>query len=69
MSKHKEYKITLISLGQIVDSLHFEPFCHFWTNWKSHITFSYLKILVILKGYDFIIEFIEISSNQDQIPG
>ncbi|CAB4404483.1 unnamed protein product [Rhizophagus irregularis] len=30
MGKSKEYVTTLISEGQIVESLHFGPFCHNW---------------------------------------
>ena len=79
MSKHKEYNVTLISSGVLVDTLHFGPFCHNW--WISrpsekcenpvllHPIRLHMKTLVVLKGRDFIIEILEVSSNYGQIPG
>ena len=79
MSKHKEYKVTLICSGLIVDTLHFGPSCHNW--WISrpsekcenpvllHPIRLHMKTLVVLKGQDFIIEVLETFSNGGQIPG
>ena len=79
MSKHKEYKITLIYLGLIVDTLHFGPSFHNW--WISrpfkkceNLVLLYpirlhIKTLVVLKGWDFIIEVLVTFSNYGQIPG
>ncbi|RGB44026.1 hypothetical protein C1646_749250 [Rhizophagus diaphanus] len=36
MPKHKEYTVTLISSGLIVDALHYGPFCHNW--WISRFS-------------------------------
>ena len=30
MGKSKKYIVTLLSTGQIVENLHFGPFCHAW---------------------------------------
>src|ERR1043165_2182192 len=79
MSKHKEYKVTLICLGLIVDTLYFRPSFHNW--WISRLSEKYknlvlllhpirlhMKTLVVLKGRDFIIEVLVTSSNYSQIP-
>ncbi|POG66256.1 hypothetical protein GLOIN_2v1879980 [Rhizophagus irregularis DAOM 181602=DAOM 197198] len=79
MPKHKEYTVTLISSGLIVDALHYGPFCHNW--WISrpsekrenpiflHPIRLRMKTLVNLKDRDFIIEVVETFSNYGQIPG
>ncbi|GES86464.1 hypothetical protein GLOIN_2v1767687 [Rhizophagus clarus] len=79
MPKHKDYTVTLISSGIIVDTLHYGPFCHNW--WISrpsekreslillHPIRLHMKTLVSLKDRDFIIEVVETSSNYGQIPG
>ncbi|PKC15243.1 hypothetical protein RhiirA5_408394 [Rhizophagus irregularis] len=79
MPKHKEYVVTLISPGLIVDALHYGPSCHSW--WISrpsekceNLIFLHpirlnMKTLVTLKGQDFIIEVVKIFSNYGQIPG
>ncbi|EXX69092.1 hypothetical protein RirG_099080 [Rhizophagus irregularis DAOM 197198w] len=79
MPKHKEYVVTLISPGLIVDALHYGPSCYSW--WISrpsekceNLIFLHpirlnMKTLVTLKGQDFIIEVVKIFSNYGQIPG
>ncbi|RGB30917.1 hypothetical protein C1646_764737 [Rhizophagus diaphanus] len=79
MPKHKEYTVTLISLGLIVDALHYGPFYHNW--WISrpsekrenpiflHPIGLRIKTLVNLKDRDFIIKVVETFSNYGQIPG
>ncbi|RIB00016.1 hypothetical protein C2G38_2236011 [Gigaspora rosea] len=67
MSKCKEYFVKLISLGIIVENLHFGPFCCNWwlsrpdNNEIKNIVLLYpirlnMKVLTILNKYDFIIK-------------
>src|SRR5687768_808764 len=79
MLKHKEYTVTLISSGLIVNALHYGPSCHGW--WISrpsekcknmtlfHPIRLNMKTLITLKDQDFIIEVVEIFSNYGQISG
>ncbi|GBC37890.1 uncharacterized protein OCT59_005523 [Rhizophagus irregularis] len=79
MPKHKEYAVTLISPGLIVDTLHYGPSCYSWwisrpSEKRENLIFLHpirlnMKTLVTLKGQDFIIEVVKIFSNYGQIPG
>ncbi|GES72774.1 hypothetical protein GLOIN_2v1767687 [Rhizophagus clarus] len=79
MPKHKDYAVTLISSGIIVDTLYYGPFCHNWwisrpSEKRESLILLYpirlhMKTLVSLKDRDFIIEVVETSSNYGQIPG
>lgn len=65
MGKNKKYVVTLISTGQIVENLHFGPFCHAWwltrpmNKTSTHTSLLPLrlgmKIHTILNKRDFII--------------
>ena len=78
MRKRKEYVTTLIFAGQIVENLHYGPFCHSWwlirpTNKTSTHTFLLpiqlgMKTLAVLNKCDFIITVVE-DTNYPNSPG
>jgi len=69
MSKSKEYVTTLISAGQIVENLHFGPFCHNWwfirpmNKTPTHTLLIPIRLGMkthtILNNCDFIITVVE----------
>ena len=79
MSKNKEYAVTLISAGQIVENLHFGPFCYNWwltqpNNKTSTYTFLLpirlgMKTLTILNNCNFIITVVKGCTEHPNSPG
>src|SRR3954469_14248876 len=79
MSKNKEYAVTLISAGQIVENLHFGPSCHNWwltrpNNKTSTYTFLLpirlgMKTLTVLYNCNFIITVVKGYAGHSNSPG
>ena len=78
MTKSKEYNVELISVGQIVENLHFGPFCHNWwlarsSNKTTH-TFLFpvrlgMKTLTVLNNCNFIITVVKGYTEHPNSPG
>ncbi|CAG8737920.1 22526_t:CDS:2, partial [Gigaspora rosea] len=79
MSKRKEYAVTLIFAGYIIQNLHYGPYCHNWwlsrqTDKTDNIILFYpirlnMKTLITLHNFDFIIEIVESVSEYGPAPG
>ncbi|CAG8546303.1 11212_t:CDS:2, partial [Scutellospora calospora] len=79
MSKRKEYVVTLIFAGHIIQNLHYGPYCHNWwlsrqTDKADNIILLYpirlnMKTLITLHNFDFIIEIVESVSEYGPAPG
>ncbi|CAG8502637.1 8447_t:CDS:1 [Gigaspora rosea] len=79
MSKRKEYIVTLIFAGYIIQNLHYGPYCHNWwlsrqTDKTNNIILLYpirlnMKTLITLHNFDFIIEIVESVSEYGPAPG
>ncbi|RIB19231.1 hypothetical protein C2G38_2182421 [Gigaspora rosea] len=79
MSKQKEYIVTLIFAGHIIQNLHYGPYCHNWwlsqqTDKTNNIILLYpirlnMKTLITLHNFDFIIEIVESVSEYGLAPG
>src|SRR5581483_12290210 len=78
MGKGKQYVVTLITAGQIVENLHFGPFCHDWWLTRPNKTPTYtfllpirlgMKTLTVLKDCNFIITVVKGYSGHPNSPG
>jgi hypothetical protein len=78
MGKGKKYAVTLISAGQIVENLHFGPFCHDWWLTRPNRTSAHtfllpirlgMKTLTVLNDCNFIITVVKGYAGHSNSPG
>jgi hypothetical protein len=75
MSKHKDYDVSLISVGVIDAELHFGPFSYYWwitCNKKTEFLVPirlHMKTMTFLKGYNFVITVVKGNKEHSECPG